>query len=68
MSGLQLKPIGDSSLYLLNGQWHYSMASGITQWPVALLSGTVNRAKMLSRDWFGMALVERQRHTLKGTS
>ncbi|EGQ7954088.1 hypothetical protein L3I75_001101 [Vibrio vulnificus] len=46
----------------------YSMASGITQWPVALLSGTVNRAKMLSRDWFGMALVERQRHTLKGTS
>ncbi|HDY8125864.1 hypothetical protein [Vibrio vulnificus] len=39
-----------------------------TQWPVALLSGTVNRAKMLSRDWFGMALVERQRHTLKGTS
>ncbi|HDY7775276.1 TPA: hypothetical protein RQK14_002106 [Vibrio vulnificus] len=48
MSWLQLKPIGDRSLYLL--------------------SGTVNRAKMLSRDWFGMALVEHQRHALKGTN
>ncbi|HAS6246439.1 TPA: hypothetical protein I7203_08755 [Vibrio vulnificus] len=54
---MQLKPISDSSLYLLSGQW-----------PVALLSGSVNRAKMLSRDWFGGALVERQRHTLKGTN
>ncbi|ANN28157.1 TPA: hypothetical protein RQK39_001613 [Vibrio vulnificus] len=39
-----------------------------TQWPVALLSGTVNRAKMLIRDWFGVALAEHQRHTLKGTN
>ncbi|HAU8283160.1 TPA: hypothetical protein I7151_09230 [Vibrio vulnificus] len=39
-----------------------------TQWPVALLSGTVNRAKMLSRDWFGVALVERQHYTLKGAN
>ncbi|ADV88148.1 hypothetical protein VVMO6_03126 [Vibrio vulnificus MO6-24/O] len=45
---MQLKPISDSSLYLL--------------------SGTVNRAKMLIRDWFGGALVEHQRHTLKGTN
>ncbi|MDS1771076.1 hypothetical protein QX226_07030 [Vibrio vulnificus] len=34
----------------------------------SVASGTVNRAKMLSRDWFGGALSEHQRHTLKGTN